>query len=68
MYEIYNADYQETKEGDFETIEDAAGWALSYLPTDDFVYLIGTADGVEAVVFQGQVFFPKRTGVLGERE
>lgn len=58
MFNIYDSDYDEMP-GDFDSIEEAAVYILADLPHEDYAYMIGTGDGVDAIVFQGQVYYPE---------
>ena len=40
----------------FKTVEQAAKWAMTFLPNDDFAYMIGTDGGIVAFVFQGKIY------------
>ena len=57
MFNIYDSDYDEMP-GEFSSINEAARYILADLPHEDFLYMIGTGDGIDAVVFQGQVYYP----------
>lgn len=57
--EIYDHDYRETWTDPFDSIEEAAQYALADLPHEDYPYLIGTETGIDAIVFQGQVYYPE---------
>lgn len=60
MLKIYNTDYNEVDEGEdgdgFTTIGEAAKYVFKFLPSDDFPYMIGTAQGIVAFVFQGSIY------------
>ena len=56
MYRIYYHNYADEDEGEFETVEAAVQHALTHLPTDDIPYMIGDDSGIEAFVFQGEVY------------
>jgi hypothetical protein len=59
MHKIYRSDYSDTDEGDFNSELDAIEYALKVLPSDDFVFLVGTDEGIDAIVFQGAAYIPE---------
>ena len=70
MFSIYDSDYDEMPEDHpFGSINEAAMYIMADLPHEDFLYLIGTGDGINAVVFQGQVYYPEASlaGILRAR-
>lgn len=44
---------------EFEDKDEAIGYVLNQLPHEDFVYMVGTDDGIVAIVFQGVVYVPE---------
>jgi hypothetical protein len=59
MFSIYDSDYDEMPGDPFGSINEAAMYIMADLPHEDFLYMIGTGDGIDAVVFQGQVYYPE---------
>jgi len=61
MSQIYNDDYTPIWEDPFATTDHAVQYALRELPSEDKMYLIGTDDGIEVIVFQGMAYWEKPT-------
>ncbi len=59
MFYVYDSDYDEMAFDPFDSINEAAMYILSDLPHEDFLYMIGTGDGIDATVFQGLVYYPE---------
>jgi hypothetical protein len=57
MFNIYDSDYDEMAGDSFDSINEAAMYVLTDLPHEDFMYMIGTDGGINAVVFQSQVYY-----------
>jgi hypothetical protein len=59
MFYVYDNEYDEMPGDPFDSIGDAAMYIMADLPHEDYLYMIGSDNGIDAVVFQGQVYSPQ---------